>query len=907
MIRLEHVSKSFRNGNDRLLALNDVSLTLPDTGMVFLLGKSGSGKSTLLNLIGGLDDYEGKIDYGDLGQVDKRNLDSFRRANIGYVFQDFYLDEQSTVFENIREGLSIGGIQDEEEVRKRADSALKAVSLSLYKRRKASDLSLGQKQRVAIARAIAGKPKILLADEPTGNLDSKNGENVMSILKGLSRDILVLVVSHNEELAERFADVLYRIQDGKIEKERERERTEKTIPVALKKDIEKKEGRIGTIRVTLLEEEKTERLDEITILRKDGKTYIHLPEGFEVVKEEIKLPERKQVPEESVQDVSFDTTSFDDSKRGNPFFHKPLFRNMMSRKGNRILVIISLLLAFLMPICLEVRNQMYQWRIDSVTRMDRELGDMICVEPAGVYCGDLTGLSSIVLDPDSGLSTPYSMMVSVDSSSFDVLKKPNGVQNVNKEIEISLLSLSTLEGGSVSHYPFSLSLSSLSEGDILVDETFARESLSRSLAVTDLDDILGTTFDGYDLSGQKKTYTIRGFIENKDENVNHVYFAGFTPKDIYSLSVLFQDVGRPNATFALGSTKIQVLEQDIPGYVTPFASKALRESLLLYTDPLLLTSFDIRDTRADEYFPEESQEKVLYVPQDCVSLFGEDFYSGLFGIGTMFLPPLPAEKFPEAELVLENPAGEKQIGVYLSKPFYDLSKESLPDFPILCSQTSPYAEEKLTDIVALGYFEPQEGLPLFLEEGKELSYFLSMRNLMLDSSWLNNINARSGTYTLFFCEDAEKTGAYLDEKGIDYLTLDAYVAEVLNTRDIDMLYVAILLISIILLTLYSILFKTRLAQDEPTLAIYRALGLDRKVILFHYIADIFGKVAIYFILPYILVAIASFLMDPTLVAPIYVHVVAILLTYLLILLFVLVPLYLTLRKTPHRMLLKKDV
>ena len=166
MIRIEHVSKSFRNGSGYLKALDDVSLTLPERGFVFLLGKSGSGKSTLLNLVGGLDKSEGTIDYGSLMKEEgRKDFDDFRRRNVGYVFQDFYLDEEATVFENIRQGLAISGIEDMEEVRKRADSSLKAVGLVLYKRRKASQLSLGQKQRLAIARAISIAPKIILRQE----------------------------------------------------------------------------------------------------------------------------------------------------------------------------------------------------------------------------------------------------------------------------------------------------------------------------------------------------------------------------------------------------------------------------------------------------------------------------------------------------------------------------------------------------------------------------------------------------------------------------------------------------------------------------------------------------------------------------------------------------------------------
>lgn len=217
MIRLVHVSRSFQEGKSRKDALKDINLSLPEKGLVFLLGKSGAGKTTLLNAIGGIDSYEGEIDYGSLPLTPK-NIEQERNRLIGYVFQDFALDVKSTVFENIRQGLIIGNIYDEKEQKERIAQALESVHLSFFQRRRASALSLGQKQRVAIARALVLRPRILLCDEPTGSLDAQNGLSILELLKEISKETLVICATHDEANARKPGDMQIYLADGTIER-----------------------------------------------------------------------------------------------------------------------------------------------------------------------------------------------------------------------------------------------------------------------------------------------------------------------------------------------------------------------------------------------------------------------------------------------------------------------------------------------------------------------------------------------------------------------------------------------------------------------------------------------------------------------------------------------------------------
>ena len=217
MLEVTDLSKTYRGkGTEDVQALKGVSFTLPDTGMVFILGKSGSGKSTLLNLLGGLDaPDEGEIalDGKSSSGFGERDWDEYRNRCVGFVFQEYNLLPEFTVYENLAIALQLQG--------KKADKALlkeylKRVDLEVDEKRRPTQLSGGQKQRVAIARALIKDPKIIFADEPTGALDAKTGNDILTLLKSLSKDRLVIVVSHDEEFARTFGDRVLEMSDGLI-------------------------------------------------------------------------------------------------------------------------------------------------------------------------------------------------------------------------------------------------------------------------------------------------------------------------------------------------------------------------------------------------------------------------------------------------------------------------------------------------------------------------------------------------------------------------------------------------------------------------------------------------------------------------------------------------------------------
>ena len=220
MIKIEKVNKYYNKGKaNQIHVIDNTTMTLPDKGIVCLLGPSGCGKTTLLNAIGGLDKVDNgsiTIDGQRITRFSSSKIDSIRNARIGYIFQNFNLLDDRTVFENVAIALRMIGIRDNTTVTARVRYCLEKVGIDQYRNKLAGSLSGGQRQRVAIARAIVKNPSIIIADEPTGNLDSANTLEIMNIIKTISRERLVLLVTHERNIAEFYSDHVAEMKDGRI-------------------------------------------------------------------------------------------------------------------------------------------------------------------------------------------------------------------------------------------------------------------------------------------------------------------------------------------------------------------------------------------------------------------------------------------------------------------------------------------------------------------------------------------------------------------------------------------------------------------------------------------------------------------------------------------------------------------
>ena len=221
LIETQEVTRVYQMGANVVTALDHVSISLDEGEFVAIQGTSGSGKSTLLNLLGGLDrptSGEVLFDSNPLGPLTKKEMARYRRRSVGMIFQNFNLITTMTAAENVRLALAFGGVRGTER-RRRAESLLERVGLSDRTEHRPLELSGGEQQRVAIARALANQPRVLLADEPTGNLDSTRSRELLTLLREMveREGLTVLLVTHDHELASSFANRIIMMKDGRVQ------------------------------------------------------------------------------------------------------------------------------------------------------------------------------------------------------------------------------------------------------------------------------------------------------------------------------------------------------------------------------------------------------------------------------------------------------------------------------------------------------------------------------------------------------------------------------------------------------------------------------------------------------------------------------------------------------------------
>ncbi len=316
MITLNKVNKIFnKNKSSRVHALKDITLELPEKGMVAIFGKSGCGKTTLLNAIGGLDSLSSGEILFDSESISKKE-DIIRNRDIGYIFQNYCLDKSQTVYENVASALLLCGISDKEVINRRVMAALSKVGMEKFIRRTPDALSGGQQQRVAIARAIVKSPSVILADEPTGNIDEKNTIAVMELLRAISKDSLVLLVTHEAHLVDYYCDRVIEISDGSVISARDNEEklsyNGKDKNAVYLKDLPKSEQKLDGIDIAYY----GDSLEgvSIKIVKSFGKLYISC-EGAEIrsldTSNEIKLIDAHEEEIVKEEDCSVEYTALE--------------------------------------------------------------------------------------------------------------------------------------------------------------------------------------------------------------------------------------------------------------------------------------------------------------------------------------------------------------------------------------------------------------------------------------------------------------------------------------------------------------------------------------------------------------------------------------------------------------------
>ena len=316
MLKIVNLNKYFnKHKRNQIHVLKDINLDLPASGLISIVGESGSGKTTLLHSIGGLDKYEGEILYNN-NIYKGEKLDLFRQDNIGVIFQNYLLFENLTVYENLEICLRIIGIKDKQEVDKRIEYVLNQVGMYKFRKKLAKNLSGGQQQRVSISRALIKKTKILLADEPTGNLDRKNTIEIMNILKQISKTTLVILITHNREMANIYSDVILNIVDGQVfNKEIE---TINTVTNFTDDTIYLEDFNKETINKDTLNLELYGKVNNINIklIYKDNRYYLVSDQNINIISKNQIKEKREKINVDELSQTNYDASWYND-KKGN--------------------------------------------------------------------------------------------------------------------------------------------------------------------------------------------------------------------------------------------------------------------------------------------------------------------------------------------------------------------------------------------------------------------------------------------------------------------------------------------------------------------------------------------------------------------------------------------------------------
>lgn len=327
MIRVTNLEKYYNKGKkSEQHVLNDVNLEFGDTGLVCILGESGSGKTTLLNTIGGLDDFSGgsvEIDGTKITGYSPKIIDAIRNEHFGYIFQNYYILQEYSVEYNVKLALNRYALTEEEKD-ERTDYILDMLGILKYKKKLVSRLSGGQQQRVSIARALVKAPDIILADEPTGNLDEENTLRTMMILKNISKECLVIVVTHEKRIAKFFADRIIKVCDGKIVSDKPNnatayERSDDANIYLREYEQEITNDKYADFKIYYRQDEIPEKL-RLNFVWKDEKLYIQnlMPNDIVVANEEngvqILDEERPSLDIKDVENFEYDLSRLDEKK-----------------------------------------------------------------------------------------------------------------------------------------------------------------------------------------------------------------------------------------------------------------------------------------------------------------------------------------------------------------------------------------------------------------------------------------------------------------------------------------------------------------------------------------------------------------------------------------------------------------
>ena len=636
MIKISSLNKYYyKNKSNEIHVINDFSLELGEKGMVAFFGKSGCGKTTLLNAIGGLD----KTDSGSI-QIDGKNVsyknDDIRNEYIGYIFQNYNLNESVTVLENVSDALRLCGLTDEEEIRKRSIIALTNVGMEKYIKRTPNNLSGGQMQRIAIARAIVKNPKIILADEPTGNLDEANTVMIMELLREIANTHLVILVTHEANLVDYYCDKVIELDDGKIVNIKDNtintnHKTQSKNDIYLG-DLDKASVSNEYVNIDYYGKELTNKVN-LKIVNNNGKIYLQvLNQNINVLdnNSEVKLIEgkfEKQEEEEKVRNKMLELPPIENGSYGKLFNLKSSIRSgynqnfRRKKKGKALLKICLVMFTAVLVIITSIFGVSFKRLF--------QINNSYSHNTFYVYSNNSTYYEKVTNDLESGkLSADYGRKTTTNNIKTAYFTSGYFETFDSSSSSISscyvLVSSKLLEGKKLLYGK----INNLADDEIVISSKVADNLLAKSNVgyIKERKDLLGlittSLFNNGYVNDEYKKVKVAGIVEEDDVLIyaNDYALAAECPaSDVYDIKTLEDVLKKKGYNIELNDNEAIYIYYDIPSYYNNVTLNGVDIKIAKSINYNSLYSYDY----TDYYFNYFSQG--FYVNRDTYISISESF------------------------------------------------------------------------------------------------------------------------------------------------------------------------------------------------------------------------------------------------------------------------------------------
>lgn len=866
MIKIEGLNKFYNKGKENEIhVINEVSLELPSTGLISFLGPSGSGKTTLLNVIGGLDKAKGSITYDDLAMqnYNMHQIDKFRSKEIGYVFQNYNLLLEETVYSNLEIALEMIGVYNKEEQAKRIEYTLKAVGMYKYRKKRAYALSGGQQQRVSIARALVKQAKIIIADEPTGNLDSENTIEVMNILKKISQKSLVLVVTHNEEVANFYSDQVVRIQDGCIQERYQTDgkqslNTEQSNTIYLKDlNLQEEQGELVSLKYYSTQEAKPL---ELRIIERNGTYYISSSEKLKLIEEtNMKIIDShyQALEQRSLEEFNYDTSWYQEDQRKENVF-KRLWHSIQisfnkmrfGKRRAKFLYFAFFMIGVVLAICVIGFSNYYI--IDTTSlQIDKNFN----VLTANEYSS-----SDEIYDAYYKVKDHVENITAVTNFSFSFYKKINYSETINYSSYTTMISYKGSENLKL------LAGKAPSKNEIVISRKIA-DSFLKALSeyYSTYESLIGIEVE--DRGG----YRVSGIVDNS-----------------YEL--------------------IYMEDETFMNYITNYYPMDM--TLRYYETEQKYDTYTILEGR--DLTEEDAQTEYALITKEFASYLGKTYIfrgTSYEIVGVFDFNDYPAGY--ESCIITTQPISVKENN-YLTTCYeyadYKIveGKEPVTDEECIVPIYSSY---EVGDIIYGGSFYHQVKVV-----GKYISNMETLGYPVLFSRNMIMLNSRP--FSWFQCDNLESLSL---EGNIFAKNVYDYHYDILREEQISFLLVFGILSLVLVITISIFIYfimRSRMISDIYPIGVYRSIGASRFKLILRFVSDILVIVTLTSLLGYLLTTIIfetiaanvnSSLSVNALKSSFLFNFLGGLFLYILNLIFGLIPILMLMRKTPAEIISKYDI